>query len=620
MKTFLVILALAAVFPAQAQRVLSVNFFQEGEVSKLAIETDRPVSAERFHVKDDKQIILDLKNVKIDSKLLRGIDTSEFDGATVYVSGYPRPGATDDLRFAVQLRDNVRSFIETSGNRIVLNIENRFGVFPRAQVDQGDSSTPMAVVAADPGLTNVHVPRSTSVEDILENLTLSGPKKYVGKRISLNVKEIPLKELLGMIAETSGFNIIIDSAADKVPPLTLSLTNIPWDQALDTVMSLSKLVAAKNANILTITTLEQATIENEARARAEQMKLGLEPLVTKIFPISYAEIASLTTIITDYLSREPGTAVSGGGSTPGAVRGTIQNDVRTNSLIVKDTADSIERIRKIIEVLDTQTPQILIEAKIVEASEGHSKRIGLTNGIAFGYDPLRNTSGVAPVGPGFSFSTAGRANNDGSLATTGGHTFGFNITGFKRLANLSMALELMESQSKGRIVTAPKVITQNKKAATITSTDTTNFQVVQATPSGNITTFQQMPATLSLSVTPQVTNEGAINLEVNLTSGAFGDQPDNSIPPPTTTRAINTNVLVDNGSTVVLGGLYKTTHNESHRGVPYLKDLPLVGWLFRTPHNPTSSRSELLVFLTPRIINQEEAGMVNRDATATGKL
>jgi len=625
MKGFLILLALAAVSPVHAQRVLSVNFFQEGEVSKLAIETDKPVSAERFHIKDDKQIILDLKNVKIDPKLLRGIDTSEFDGATVYVSGYPRPGAKDDLRFAVQLRDNVRSLLETSGNRIVLNIENRFGVFPRSRVEQTEaSSAPLSVVAADAagtGGARINVPRSTGLEDILENLTLSGPKKYVGKRISLNVKDIPLKDLLGMIADTSGFNIIIDAAADKVPPLTLSLTNIPWDQALDTVMALSKLVATKNANILTITTLDQATLESEARARAEQLKIGLEPLVTKIFPINYAEIPSLTTIIMDYLSREPMQTPPGGVGAPatlGPVRGTLQSDMRTNSLVVRDTADSIERIRKIIEVLDTQTPQILIEAKVVEASEGQSKRIGLTNGIAFGYDPLRNTSALVPAGPGFSFSSAGRAANDGSLAPRGGgQTFGFNITGFKRLANLSMALELMESQSKARIVTAPKVITQNKKPATITSTETANFQVIQTTAAGTITTFQQLPVSLNLSVTPQVTNEGSINLDVSLTSGAFGPQENAAVPPTTVVRALRTNVLVDNGSTVVLGGLYKTTHGESHQGIPYLKDLPLVGWLFRTPHNPTTSRSELLVFLTPRIINQEEAGMVNRGASAS---
>ena len=149
---------------------------------------------------------------------------------------------------------------------------------------------------------------------------MSGPKKYVGKRISINVKDIPLPDLLRMISETPGFNIIIDAEVAKVPPLTLSLTNIPWDQALDTILALAKLVATKNSNILSIKTIEKATSEKEAEAKAEALKLGLEPLVTKIFPISYANIADMQKILKDYLT---------------VSRGTMSEDGRTNSLIIK---------------------------------------------------------------------------------------------------------------------------------------------------------------------------------------------------------------------------------------------------------------------------------------------
>ncbi len=577
------------------QEIKNVNFFQEGDVSKFIIELDKEVIADRFHVKDDKQIILDLKNVKVDKKLLRGIDTSEFDGATVYISGYPKPGATNDVRFAIQLRDNVRSILEVQGRKVVLSIENRFGVFSKKRVDEASKT----IVREDVGSgiiedgIKINIPKSASIEDILENLTMSGPKKYVGKKISINVKDIPLPDLLRMISETSGFNIIIDADVAKVPALSLSLTNIPWDQALDTILALAKLVATKNSNILSIKTIEKATSEREAEAKADALKLGLEPLVTKIFPISYASIADMQKILKDYLT---------------ATRGTMSEDGRTNSLIIKDTVDSIERIKKIVELLDTQTPQILIESKIVEATETYSKRIGLSNGISFGYDPVR--AGTATnVGPGFNISTASLGGGAG-----GSNAVSLSIQTFKRLTNLNMALELLESESKVRIVTAPKIITQNKKAATITSTETTSFAVqtiqVGAPP---VTTFQPIPILLSLAVTPQVTNEGSINMEVNLSKGSFGGRPSQQAPPDTTQRQITTNVLVDNGSTVVLGGLYTTTNSESHNGVPFLKDLPLVGWLFRTPYNPQTSRNELLIFLTPRIINQEEAGLIDRN-------
>lgn len=581
------------------QEIKNVNFFQEGDVSKLIIEVDKDVIADRFHVKDDKQIILDLKNVKVDKKLLRGIDTSEFDGATVYISGYPKPGATNDVRFAIQLRDNVRSILEVQGRKIILSIENRFGVFSKKRVDESAKTIVREESASgiiEDGI-KINIPKSSSIEDILENLTMSGPKKYVGKKISINVKDIPLPDLLRMISETSGFNIIIDSDVAKVPPLTLSLTNIPWDQALDTILALAKLVATKNANILSIKTIEKATAEREAEAKADALKLGLEPLVTKIFPISYANMTDLQKILKDYLT---------------LTRGTMSEDSRTNSLIIKDTVDSIERIKKIVELLDTQTPQILIESKIVEATETYSKRIGLSNGISFGYDPVKAIPAVN-VGPGFNISTASLGGGQG-----GTNAVSLSIQTFKRLTNLNMALELLESESKVRIVTAPKIITQNKKPATITSTETTSFAVqTVAIGAPPITTFQPIPIVLNLAVTPQVTNEGSINMEVKLSKGSFGGRPSQAAPPDTVQRQIQTNVLVDNGSTVVLGGLYTTTNSESHNGVPFLKDLPLVGWLFRTPYNPQTSRNELLIFLTPRIINQEEAGLIDRTKSSS---
>jgi len=580
---------------ASGQSIRSVDFLQEGEVSKLIIDVDKPIVADRFHVKDDKQIILDLKNVKADKKALRGIDTSEFDGATVFISGYAKPGAPQDVRFAVQLRDNVRSIIETQGSKIILSIENRFGVFSKAKVQSAEAGT-VKTAAATPGTpavatdeVRINVPRSTDIDDILANLTLSGPKKYVGKKISINVKEIPLPDLLRMIADTSGFNIIIDADVAKTQPLTLALTNIPWDQALDTILSLSRLIATKSSNILSIKTLDKATAEKEAEAKAEQLKLGLEPLVTKVFPISYAKIEDLKTILADYITEK---------------RGKLSQDLRTNSLIVRDTVDTIERVKKIVELLDTQTPQILIESKIVEVSEQHSKRIGLTNGLTFGYDPV-GIPGAAS-GPGLSFSSTGVGNAQANYA------LGVNILQSNRLFNLDFSLQMLEQESKARIVTSPKLITQNKSPATITSTETFNF--VQVVPQGNSSVSQIIPiaAPLSLLVTPQVTNEGSIDLDITLSKSSLVQGANAAAPPGIQARTLKTKALVDNGATIVLGGLYTSNKQESHSGMPFLKDLPLVGWLFRTPYNPSDIKTELLIFITPRIINQEEAGLVNR--------
>ncbi len=584
---FLLVLSLAFSHAALSQEIKSVNFVQEGEVSKLIIETDQEAPfAERFHVSEDRQIILDLKNFTVPAKLLRGIDTSEFPGSTVFISGYRKPGTTKDIRFAVQLRDNVRSILDIKGKTVVLNIENRFGVFSQSKL-RSSESTSLRTDEPIEDAVGLNVPKSNSIEDILENLTLSGPKKYIGKRISINVRDIPVPDILNMIADTSGFNIIIDQGVNGSPPMTLTLTNVPWDQALDTVLSLSKLVAQKNTNILVVKTVAAATQEREALLAAERAKQSLEPLVTRIFLINYARLEEIQTIIRDYI-------------TP--TRGAIQLDQRTNSLIVKDTVEAIERIKKIVETLDTQTPQILIEAKIVEANESYSKRIGLARGISFGYDPVVDATRTA-TGPGFSFSTA----PTGQLSTVAGMSIGI----YRRISNLDLSLQLMESESKGRIVSTPRIVTQNKQAATITSTESTSFRIQQPATGAQpaLATFSNVAAQLSLNVTPQVTNDGAISMQIQLTKSAFGTRPSPDAPPNTTSRNVNTNVLVDNGSTVVIGGLYQTTSLETISGIPLLKDLPLIGWLFRTPYAPDTTKNELIIFMTPRIMNQDESGL-----------
>jgi type IV pilus assembly protein PilQ len=596
-KCFLLYLILAFLFNVSAQEIKNVNFVQEGEVSKLIIETDKgDIQAERFHVSEDKQIILDLKNIKVSPKLLRGIDTSEFPGSTVFISAYKKPGTTKDVRFAIQLRDNVRSILETIDKKIVLNIENRFGVFSANKIRSSENTS----LGSDEKIEDaigLNVPKSNSVEDILQNLTMAGPKKYIGKRISINVREIPVPDLLNMIADTSGFNIIIDQAVSTAQPLTLTLTNVPWDQALDTVLNLSKLVAQKSANILVVKTLAVATKEKEEELAALKLKEGLEPLVTRVFLINYAALPDIEKIIRDYITKD---------------RGAIQLDERTNSLIVKDTIESIDRIKKIIDTLDTQTPQILIEAKIVEANEAYSKRIGLSRGISLGYDPVSRLQ-TNVTGPGFSFSSAPNAQTPTAL--------GMTIGIYKRLLNLDVNLQLMESESKGRIISTPKVVTQNKKAATITSSEQTSFRVQQlaATGTAAAVTFQNISADLNLTVTPQVTNDGAISMQISLAKSAFGTRPTPDAPPNITRRNITTNVLVENGSTVVIGGLYQTSTLETRSGIPYLKDLPLIGWLFSTPFAPDTTKNELIIFMTPRIMNQEEAGLSERQAKVSSQ-
>lgn len=597
-------------FGAHAASLTAINFTQQGEVSQLEMLLDNnEVKASKFQIKEDKQIIIDLEGVSSTERVMRAFDASEFSGAVVFVSAYKKPDSENDLRVAVQLRDNVRSVLKRKENAIVLQIENRFGVFNQRMMQENDAFEEK-VTGSKTKASELLVPKTESIDDILENLTLSGQKKYIGKRISINVKNVPVADILKMISDVSGFNVILTEDVKKSEPLTLSLTNVPWDQALDTILTLNKLVAKKNGKILIVQSLARATEDKKLEAESKLQALNTEPLVTKIFPVSYATTKELTEIIKGYITKE---------------RGSIAEDVRTNSLIVKDTSETIEKIRKIIEVLDTQTPQVLIESKIVEVTEAYSKEIGLKNGFNFGYDPVgAPATAAAPIeggvvaggggtaaagldfGPGFSFSSAPVSGESTR------NLFSLSIGQFGRLIDLNFALQLMESESKGKIIASPKVITQNKKKANLSTTDTTSFVVTTGAGDQASTSFQEVSADLTLDVTPQVTNEGSIALEISLSKSQFGTRPSPDAPPNKQTRKVQTNVLVDNGSTIVLGGIYSYTKNETHSGIPFLKDIPLIGWLFRTPYAPSTTKNEMIIFLTPRIINQEEAGLVDR--------
>lgn len=600
---FFLLLNLFLISEIFAAELKAINFTQQGEISQLELLLDtNEAKAAKFQIKEDKQIIIDLEDVTSTERVMRSFDASEFSGAVVFVSAYKKPETKNDLRIAVQLRDNVRSVLKRKENAIVLQIENRFGVFNQRVIEENNAFEEK-ITGEKTKASELLVPKTESIDDILENLTLSGQKKYIGKRISINVKAVPVSDILKMISDVSGFNVILTDDVKKTEPLTLSLTNVPWDQALDTILTLNKLVAKKNGKILIVQSLLRATEDKKLEAESKLQALSNEPLVTKIFPVSYATTKDLTDIIKSYITKE---------------RGSISEDVRTNSLIVKDTTEVIEKIRKIIEVLDTQTPQVLIESKIVEVSESYSKEIGLKNGFNFGYDPIGapalttsdigagGAGGGTDVGPGFSFSSA-PINGESAR-----NLFSLSIGQFGRLVDLNFALQLMENESKGKIIASPKVITQNKKAANLTTSDTTSFSVTNGAGDTATTSFQEVSADLSLDVTPQVTNEGSIALEISISKSQFGTRPSPDAPPNKQTRKVKTNVLVDNGSTIVLGGIYSYTKSESVSGIPFLKDIPLIGWLFRTPYAPSTTKNEMIIFLTPRIINQEEAGLADR--------
>ncbi|MFA6237342.1 MAG: type IV pilus secretin PilQ [Bacteriovorax sp.] len=608
-----VLVCAASLVPALfGAEMKAINFTQKGEISELEFVFDtNDIPASKFQVKEDKQIIVDFQNTLASDRVMRAFDTSEFSGGVVFVKAYKKPKIDKDLRVAVQLRDNVRSVLIRKPNRVILQIENRYGVFSQKKAEEGQSYKDQISEIPTAQLSKLNIPKSESVEDILENVVMAGRKKYIGKKVTMNLRSVKPDEILKMIAETSGFNIIVTEDVKKLEPISLNLIDVPWDQALDTILEMNKLVGTKNGVILLVTTYETAAKERELEKKSKEAMLEQEPLLTKVFPISYADITDLKQILNEYSSEKVGGGGGGGAGGGGAggagKRGRISIDKRTNSLIVKDTAEVIERMKKIVELLDAQTPQVLIESKIVEVSERYSKEIGLDSGLNFGYDPF-SASALAGTNAGsFSFSSA----PDSSKSL-----FGLSISRFSKLINLDFKLKLMESEAKGKIISSPKVITKNNVPANITQDDSTYYLDTSVSIAAGVRSESQawksQTSRIELAVTPQVTNEGSISLNVELKKDSLTPVNQIGAPQDEIKRVVKTQVLVDNGATVVIGGIYSYSHSENHSGIPFLKDIPLVGWLFRTKFNPETIKKELIIFLTPRIINQEEAGLVDR--------
>ncbi len=619
---FLSIIAFIFISSAFASEMKAINFTQKGEISELEFLFDsNEIQANKFQVKEDKQIIVDLADVTATDRVMRAFDTSEFSGGVVFVKAYKKPKTEKDIRVAIQLRDNVRSVLVRKPNRVILQIENRYGVFSQKKVEENQTYKEKVGEVPSSLAARLNIPKSDSVEDILENVLMAGRKKYIGRKVTMNLKSVKPDEILKMIAETSGFNIITTEEVKKLEPISLNLNDVPWDQALDTVLEMNRLYAKKNGIILLVTSLEAATKERENEKRAKDAMVEQEPLLTKVFPISFAKIDDLKAILSEYSSElatsqtstssgQVSTSSSNTGNPNVIKRGRISIDSRTNSIIVKDTAEVLERMKKIVELLDTQTPQVLIESKIVEVTERYSKEIGLDQGLNFGYDPFSASLNSPTTGTNagtFSFSSGPDA---------GRSIFGVTIGRLNKLVNLDFQLKLMESESKGKIISSPKVITKNNVEATIAQTETTYYKVSTASSSSGGTTttddWKSQDSNLELLVTPKITNEGTISMSVSVKKDSLGVQASASVPADLTKRQIKTEVLVDNGATVVIGGIYSYQHTENHSGVPFLKDVPLVGWLFRTKYNPVTQKKELIIFLTPRVINQEEAGLVDR--------
>ncbi len=426
-----------------------------------------------------------------------------------------------------------------------------------------------------------------------------GGRKFIGQRISLDFKDADLSNVFRIIAEVSNLNIITtDDVKGKV---SLRLVNVPWDQALDIVLKSKNLGAKQEGNILRIAPLGTLRTEEKARLDAqkevEKLQASLEGVVETI-PVNYSKASDLQGKIKDLLSEG----------------GKIQIDDRTNMIVIRDIRKNVEAVKSLVATLDTATPQVLIEARIVEVDTSFSRELGVqwggikqgtVNGYGAGVSGYQNAGGAFISGLPISntpnpFEDANFAVNlPAAVGQGSGGGISFGI--FKNSFRLDLSLTALEASGKGKVVSSPKVVTIDNKEAVIEQ----GTQIPYSTVSASGTNTQFVDATLSLKVTPHITPEGSVIMKVeakNDSQGATGA----TGQPAINKKKATTEVLVRDGETAVIGGILQISRNENLAGVPWLSKIPVLGYLFRKTSTSTSNR-ELLIFITPKILKQEPA-------------
>ena len=575
-------------------QILGIDFtmLQQGK-SRLMITTESKANY-NLERKTPKTLLLTVEETIIPPLLLRRLDSTHFEGAVDRVtSGY---SSTDKrLSLAISLRDIVPFHVDHSDSGLRIDFgptsvkppEKKIVPVKLVELEKV-SSADTGIKRKAPGLSRKESPRIPGL----------GSRKYNGAPMTMDFVNADVTNILRLIGEVSSLNIIW--GPDVKGMVSMRLKNVPWDQALDLLLANNDLGMRRQGKVIWVTTKKRIQqIEAEERKKIEEAEARLEaerkrklaekeqakklkPLITEYFPVDFSEADEIKEHI--FLSE----------------RGTTKVDKRTNTIIMKDIAENIEEARKIIKRFDMPVKQIMIEARIVDASTDFIRDLGIqwTQDTSYQYRTDTSVDFLDNDLTGDTTITAGEALYGGAFSTNAPEDWSPNIdlvvgslTG-NALGFLSLdaTLALAETESQAKVISAPKVIASNGQEATISRGDVI---IIPATENVESTTLD---ATLSLTVTPTVSYNDYITLAVDVTD----DQA------PTTSRllekSVKTTLMVKSGDTVVIGGIYKEEKGEAESGIPYLRDIPFLGWLFKA-QSKTSKKSELLIFLTPTVLS-----------------
>ena len=410
--------------------------------------------------------------------------------------------------------------------------------------------------------------------------------KYTGEKVSLDFQDAPVRNILQLIADVSGRNLVIGEGVEGL--ITLKLRNVPWDQALDIVLDMHALGKVEEGNIIRVNTLANMARKRDEEGRAKATKVRAEDLITRVVPVNY-------NIAKDLLKTLAGQASFL------SDRGQLSADTRTNSLIVRDVESSIDRMVELVRELDSPTRQVTIEARIVQVRPSFNRNLGIQWGGGYTAYNNSNTLRVQGINPGSAtqpglgvFAPDFAVNLPAAEAVSGvGVSFG-RLLGSP--VSLDLRLSAGEKQGLTKIVSTPKVTVLDNQTAKIEQGESVPFQTVSQ--DGTQTTFHD--ANLALEVTPHITGDGRVSMEIRISKNALGERTF-AAGPSILKREANTHVLLNDGETTVIGGIFERTQVDSSQRVPFLSKLPILGYLFQNKSKEDKTE-ELLVFITPRIV------------------
>ena len=604
--------------PPEAARILSIDFnLLKSNKSRLTVAANRPLEPE-IQITGANSMSMVFANAKLPKHLERHIDTGQFTSAVNVIFPRPMQGVPGTVEFYIEMREMVPYHIATEGNAVYLDFDSsmvppvepiKLGR-PAAVVEERGPEIPAPApgeVAPPPApepMTGPAPPTAVEVGEGMEPaaaeemaveervpvieaagpmLSPDAPKAYTGQKISLDLQEVDIRNVLRLLADVTGKNIVVEPGVSG--KVTLKVDNVPWDQVLELILKINELDHVMEGNVLRIATAAKLKAEFERKREAVEAQKelmaaarDLGEISTEYLQVNYADVGDISAQI-DSIKSE---------------KGTLSVDNRTNLIIYSDFPRRIQTAKEILARLDKATKQVMVESRIVSATTNFSRNLGVSWNAGYTANSLAGRLGGSPA---FDMAVA--------APTAAVGTFGLAFTralGVNNILDLDMQLDALENAGEGRVISSPRIFTLDHVQAMIQQGDQIPYP--QRTEEGTISTAFA-PATLSLTVTPHITPDGKVRLEVL----AKRDQADFSRTvqdvPAIRTQEAQTELLVNDGDTIVIGGIVIQDTEWSEDRVPFLWRIPILGWLFKN-RQINDDKSELLIFLSPSIIADQK--------------